>query len=362
MIGSMLSFFRREKKYILFFIVIAALYGYVWKVNLEKKTQVAAPAKSEAVTRFEVAEKKFQDTLAQADGIKRIFEKNPIGSFVWTFTFFLVVAAFCIGITIDLFLVFSPEWRRQLVNHDFLPPYSEHWQLSLLFKVILWWLFGSVFVHFLFVFIKRILAPDISGGLLLLVHTTIANFICVGLIFFFTQKTGSSWRDLGFRRPGSIVKEIQIGLAGYVAVIPIFLVLLVFLIILSSFFSYQPAAHPLMNVFLEEQRKSPFALYYSFFLACVLAPIFEEIFFRGFCYSLFKNKWGKQWAMALSAAFFAIMHMNPFAFLPIFALGLGLSYLYETRRSLVPCIVLHMIHNSFLIGYFFLTKHLIMPS
>lgn len=361
MIQSMVSFFRREKKYILFFILISIAYGYIWKVNLAKRAQNPAPVKSEAVSQFEVAEKKFQETIAQADGLRQVFEQNPVSSFIWTFTFFLVVAAFCVGITIDLFLMLSPDWRRRLANHDFLPPYSEHWTMSLLFKVVLWWLLGSLFVHFFFVLLKKII-PEISGGLLLLIHTTIANFICVGLIFLFTKKTGSSWRDLGFRRPHSIAREIQIGLAGYVAVIPVFLALLVFLIVLSTFFSYQPAAHPLMNVFLEEQKKSPLILYYSLFLACVLAPIFEEIFFRGFCYSLFKNKWGKPWGMALSAAFFSLMHMNPFAFLPIFALGLALAYIYENRRTLIPCIALHMIHNSFLIGYFFLTKHLIMPS
>jgi membrane protease YdiL (CAAX protease family) len=40
-------------------------------------------------------------------------------------------------------------------------------------------------------------------------------------------------------------------------------------------------------------------------------------------------------------------------------LGLGLGYLYEKRGTLLPSIVLHIIHNGVFIAYFFLAKRLL---
>jgi len=62
---------------------------------------------------------------------------------------------------------------------------------------------------------------------------------------------------------------------------------------------------------------------------------------------------------SLSSAFFASSHQNIFAFLPIFVLGLGLGYLYEKRGTLVPSIVLHIVHNTIFISYFFLAKEVL---
>jgi len=130
---------------------------------------------------------------------------------------------------------------------------------------------------------------------------------------------------------------------------------------LVQMLSYEPPPHPLVEVFLAEER-SPGTIAYSLFLACVAGPLFEEIFFRGFCYPAFKKRWGTGWALVLSAAFFSAIHQNLFAFLPVFILGLGLGYLYEKRGTLVPSIALHVIHNTVFIAYFFLAKEVLMRA
>ena len=60
--------------------------------------------------------------------------------------------------------------------------------------------------------------------------------------------------------------------------------------------------------------------------------------------------------MFLTASFFSLIHQNAFAFLPVFILGMGLGYLYEKRGTLVPSIMLHVVHNTVFIGYFFLRR------
>ena len=117
-----------------------------------------------------------------------------------------------------------------------------------------------------------------------------------------------------------------------------------------------------MEIFLEEEKRAPVLVLYSLFLAGIVGPIVEEIFFRGFFYPILKQKWGIAWAMVITSSAFAFIHQNQFAFWPIFLLGMALAYLYEKRRNIIAPITLHVVHNSLFLAYFFLAKQIILNS
>ena len=154
-------------------------------------------------------------------------------------------------------------------------------------------------------------------------------------------------------------QEFKRGLMGYAAAFPLFVVTLLGVLGISALFHYEPPAHPLVNIFLEEEGRSQFVFQFALILAAIAAPIFEEIFFRGFCYRLFKGWWGVPVGMGMSAALFAGMHGSGFAFFPIFVLGLALAWLYEKRGNLTPCWTFHILHNILFTSYFFTAKSLI---
>lgn len=79
-------------------------------------------------------------------------------------------------------------------------------------------------------------------------------------------------------------------------------------------------------------------------LVCVVVPIGEEIFFRGFVYGALR-RWGVAMATGLSAMFFAAVHQQVVHFLPIFVLGVILALLYERTRSLVGAVAVHAVNN-----------------
>ena len=84
-----------------------------------------------------------------------------------------------------------------------------------------------------------------------------------------------------------------------------------------------------------------------FFLVGILfAPFVEEIFFRGFVFQGFRQKYGWVSAMLLSALIFAAAHLDPVALIPTFVLGLVLAYLYHRSNSLWPGIILHFLVNG----------------
>jgi membrane protease YdiL (CAAX protease family) len=79
-------------------------------------------------------------------------------------------------------------------------------------------------------------------------------------------------------------------------------------------------------------------------LVCVLVPIGEEMFFRGFVYGTLR-RWGVVAATILSALFFGAVHQQIVHFLPIVILGVILAVLYERTGSLLPAMVVHAVNN-----------------
>ncbi len=79
-------------------------------------------------------------------------------------------------------------------------------------------------------------------------------------------------------------------------------------------------------------------------LLCVLVPIGEEVFFRGFIFSTLR-RWGWAWAVTLSSLLFAAVHLQVVHFLPILLLGVVLAVLYQRTGSLVASIAVHGVNN-----------------
>jgi membrane protease YdiL (CAAX protease family) len=86
----------------------------------------------------------------------------------------------------------------------------------------------------------------------------------------------------------------------------------------------------------------------------VLAPLSEEVFFRGLIFGSYYRTKGPLVAYAVSATVFALLHLNLPAIAPILVLGLGLAWLYRLTGSLTPCIIAHGCNNglAFLVLYF----------
>lgn len=91
------------------------------------------------------------------------------------------------------------------------------------------------------------------------------------------------------------------------------------------------------------------ALVLAAVLVTIIAPIAEELFFRGFVFGSLRNWHGTAVAAGLTGLLFGAIHAGsaPSAkYLPILAIfGVVLCLLYARTRSLYPCIVLHSINN-----------------
>lgn len=104
----------------------------------------------------------------------------------------------------------------------------------------------------------------------------------------------------------------------------------------------------------EEETYYPVSLIVS---TVLLAPLCEEIFFRGILLNgLLRNNIHPVKAILFSSFLFGLIHMNPWQFVGGFFIGNLLGLVYFCTRSMLNCILLHAFNNGFVILIRFLWK------
>ncbi len=154
-------------------------------------------------------------------------------------------------------------------------------------------------------------------------------------VWYFTiYKYGASLADLGFRTFNPLTVGMGCGL------MMAFFVFYAFYASLLALFNLQ--TQPGLDLIFE---KTTFPLV-LFFGGAVVAPFAEEVFFRGFIFVGLRAKWGWKWATFASASLFAMAHIIPTSYLPIFILGVILAFLAQAADSIWPAILIHMFNNT----------------
>ena len=80
--------------------------------------------------------------------------------------------------------------------------------------------------------------------------------------------------------------------------------------------------------------------------AVVVAPVVEEVLFRGMLFDMIRSRAGLAAAFLLSSLVFAVMHLQPAVMAVALPSGMVLCYAYIKTRSIFSCILLHMMNNA----------------
>jgi membrane protease YdiL (CAAX protease family) len=91
---------------------------------------------------------------------------------------------------------------------------------------------------------------------------------------------------------------------------------------------------------------SPWVLALVVGLAVVVAPVFEEVLFRGFAYPAIKQRLGMWKAMVAVSVAFALVHLHTPSAGPLFALGMAFGLAYEITGSILAPILMHSLFNT----------------
>lgn len=198
--------------------------------------------------------------------------------------------------------------------------------------------------------IPAVEAPGDSNAIGNFVFSVIFHGFCLGMIFLMirlgqvapTQRTASEM--FGLKRLGPVA-IILWSLGGALVATPMVLSLM------------EPVKSWLLPLFGElgeqgpvEQFREAAGLNLPTILlvisAVVIAPIAEEVIFRGYLYGVLKRFSDPMTACLIASLFFVAAHINLPALLPLMFLAIFLTLIYEATRCLWVTIGVHALFNA----------------
>ena len=164
------------------------------------------------------------------------------------------------------------------------------------------------------------------------------------------RKYGAGWDTLGFRRFDAGSLGVGCGLM---------LISVLFNGVYSAFLAVfgLRAQVDLVPIFAE--LSSPWWLLLA---GIVVAPVVEELFFRGFVYAGLAERYSWRKAAVISSALFALIHLQITAMVPIFILGYIFAYLYRRSGSIWPAVLMHVSTNALGLGAAYLLSRITLPG
>ena len=131
------------------------------------------------------------------------------------------------------------------------------------------------------------------------------------------------------------------GIKGWIIIIPF--VLLVSLL-MNLLIENQAGSNPLLEIVLNNNNYLAFII--LFVTTTVIAPLFEEIIFRGVLLPILSRDFGEIIGIIISSFVFALAHLSFTEFPPLFVLGIGLATTRLISGRLFSSVVMHSLWNG----------------
>ncbi len=340
--GRIIEFIRREKIYfflLIFVILISMTFSFFGRF-----------LEDSGLGKLFEEERFVGEEILPPEEIQEAIISNPIVYLVFIF-FFLVFIFFAIaGLVLDVVYLYLNHRGEPLIDRT-QSLVAVKWNFWDICKVAIIFLFAQRLILIADIFLFSTL-PYLSDkdSLRLMLSATVVDIIAIAALFHFVlNEKRQAVTSLGLTAK-RLFTNIRYGIFAYIGLIPILALVMYLTTIVFKMFDI-PIEPQYVLLMFKEETHVPSLIYMGIFTA-FLSPFLEEIFFRGFAYGVFKKRLGISWGIVASAIFFAYIHTNPASFFPIFCLGILLAYLYEKSGSLVPSIIVHIIHNS--LSLFFL--------
>ncbi|KEI15363.1 CPBP family intramembrane glutamic endopeptidase [Clostridium haemolyticum] len=100
----------------------------------------------------------------------------------------------------------------------------------------------------------------------------------------------------------------------------------------------------MLNEKIIESNGTIYDSIYEFILGVILAPIMEELIFRGIMFNRLKMRWGAGVAIIISSIIFGLLHMD-LAIIGAVLFGIMMCILYMKTRNILTTMAIHFINN-----------------
>ncbi len=184
---------------------------------------------------------------------------------------------------------------------------------------------------------------NFTGGQLLFVNTLVQDLVIVAtIVCLLRRRYHLPWSRIGIRpiSPETVVTAVMWGVG----------VLIIMTGLVSMLNMLLPRGLPPQNVEAIFSVGTPAAAFVlSMFLMGVVAPITEELLFRGYLYEALKLHLTQRSAMMATSVVFAAVHMDIYRFLPLAFGGYALNVLAERKKSITASMIMHATWNGLMV-------------
>ena len=270
---------------------------------------------------------------------------------IWFLSFFIggLAAIF----TLVMFALYGKLETRFVLNNETGSVYIETFAIWITMFVLLQFVMEALSVILQETSLAIYMGPEFS-----LVMSLILMFVSLSALVWPRIRGISSKRlleDIGLARV-NVLREILPGFVTYAIGLPLLvgglLLSIIVGMILNAVFGEQPApSHPIQGLIGDGGWMTIVLVY---LVACVGAPITEEIMFRGVLYRYLREV-SRAWTMVVSLGFsmiissvlFAAIHPQGLTFIPVLgALAVAFCIGREWRGSLVAPMIAHGVSNG----------------
>ncbi|MEX2236742.1 MAG: type II CAAX endopeptidase family protein [Dehalococcoidia bacterium] len=171
-----------------------------------------------------------------------------------------------------------------------------------------------------------------------LIGQGVANFVILGLILMRARRTGGALRDFGFR-------ALNLGRAWWVVIaFVIAAYATIGLYDVAMDLAGLDSLRPESNID-DDLKDTTWIFILAGVFAVLIAPLTEEMFFRGLVFSGFRRDFGLAVGLVASSLLFGLVHGQLTLILPFSLVGGYLALAYMYTRSLWGSIACHLTFN-----------------
>ena len=238
---------------------------------------------------------------------------------------------------------------------------SSSWHLWVIIGVVISYFLANYYVLFANLALIKIQAPSVLRTLNMVLAPPVFMLGAISIVVSIFAKWKFVFKMLRFSNWHFWYIFEGAGLE-VVCFIPLTLIAGIIMIIMKyihpffpEFVDFATKTSNAVKAFALNSPWSDFAIFA--FAAAIMAPIVEEIIFRGILYSCFRRYIGTAPSVIITSLLFASLHFNIIQFIPLFMLGAIFQLLYIYHKSIFPGMIYHAVNNGVAVLIMFVIKY-----
>lgn len=183
--------------------------------------------------------------------------------------------------------------------------------------------------------------PGMAAAPFFWLGVLIYGVVVLAVYLFAVRRAGGDWSHLGLRA----FAPKWLALAPVLTLVQLFGMMMINVLLVLPFTGGQ-FENPQVKALTGGSPLSIGDFGLLLILVAVVAPIAEELFFRGMLYPVLRQRWSPKVAIVSNGLIFALIHFIPILVPGLFFVGMVLAWVRERSGSLIPCILVHALQNA----------------